>query len=189
MNKRVFIAIDISERARRTAEARISALRNDLPRYAITWMRPEKLHLTLRFIGDVDELQLDSIAEAIENTAKRFSRFRLVLEGTGVFPTAEKPRILWIGVDDQNSNCTNIKSELEMKLSEFAFAGERNIFTPHLTIARIKEPRLCPDLVEQHLKTNFEHIEFEVNELMLYESKLFPAGSVYSKHASFKLKN
>lgn len=186
--KRIFVAIDISDEAKRTVEARIAAMRGDEPRWAISWTLPEKLHLTLRFIGDVDGRQLAAITESVKRAAEEVSPFTPALTGSGVFPSPKKPRILWIGVRDDSGACIKLKQSLDDYLQRLGFAGERNVFTPHLTIARIKDARRCRDLVERHLADDFQPVEFPVSWIAVYESKLLPAGSVYSKISGFALK-
>lgn len=186
--KRVFVAIDISDEARRRVAARISAHKTALPGSAIKWLHPEKLHLTIRFVGDVDEEQLKAVADAVEKVSAQCRSFELCLNGVGVFPSPSKVRVLWIGIDDDRAMCVKLKEMLEPELQRLGFAGERKALKPHLTVARTKDLWKARHLIQTHLDTEFEPIDFEVSEIVIYESKLLPTGSVYSRIAGFQLR-
>src|SRR5688500_3039032 len=98
--RRIFIAIDISERARDVCTNHIENLRRAYPRLRVGWERPEKLHITVRFLGDVDDLKVPTLQSKLGAIASRNNAFRLRLSAPGVFPSPRRPRILWIGADD-----------------------------------------------------------------------------------------
>ncbi len=185
--KRVFVAIDISDEARRIVAARISAFRNDASSSAIKWIRPDNLHLTLQFVGDVDNGQLQPVVNSVKKISEQFRKFRLSLQGVGAFPSPSKARVLWIGIHDEDSNCVKIKESLEHEFRQLGIAGDRKPVTPHLTVARIKDPRAARPLIEKYLNTEFEPIDFDVAKIVTYESKLLPTGSIYSKIATLAL--
>lgn len=192
MGRRIFTAVDISEEARGKVSAYIENLRNEFPKIRVGWEKPEKLHLTLKFLGDTGEEQLRKLKEAVEKTAKiisnsRFQKsdFKIHIEGTGVFPSPKKVRILWLGLIDKEGILSKINENLETEGEQLGFEKENRKFKPHLTIGRLREPQVSGDLAEKHLRNKFEPVEFEVSEIVVYESKLHPHGSIYSKVASF----
>lgn len=187
--KRVFVAIDISDEARRRVAARISYFRDDTQGSAIKWLHPGKLHLTLRFVGDVDNEQLKAVVSVAEKVSRHFSKFKLCLKGAGLFPSPSKARILWIGIGDDHGTCVKIREMLEQEFLQLGFVGARKALTPHLTVARVKEPRMAGPLIQKHLNTEFEPVEFEASEIVIYESKLPPTGSVYSRVTGFELRS
>ncbi|MGD9561030.1 MAG: RNA 2',3'-cyclic phosphodiesterase [Pyrinomonadaceae bacterium] len=183
--KRIFIAADISDDARKKAARYVEDLRRAFPNLRVGWERPEKMHVTLRFVGDVNEKVLLEVQRAVEKAANSGGAFSAVLKDTGRFPPKGDPRILWLGTRD-NGEMARIASALDRELAPLGFKPEKRLFSPHLTIARLREPRLSAELASLHLQTHFEPVEFTVREIAIYESKLLPTGSVYSKIAAFQ---
>jgi 2'-5' RNA ligase len=177
--KRIFVAIDISEDARRKVAQYIADLRGDIAGKVATWTHPEKLHLTLRFIGNCEEEELPKVIDATRAAAESIRPFTIKIVGTGVFPNKRKARVLWLGIDDKTDQMTKA-----VNIFDAAYNGElqsdREVFSPHLTIARIKDRVGGKELVNQHLNSNFEPVEFEVLEIVVYESQTLSTGSVYS---------
>ncbi len=178
--KRIFTAIDISDQTRTKVADYIEYLRGEFPQVRVGWERAEKLHLTLKFLGDIDESQLENLIEAVENAAKQISNFRLQISETGVFPSKRNARILWLGVRGDAENLQKLNKILEIECEKAGFAKEKRDFKAHLTIARLREPHKSKELVQKHLENEFEAVEFETKEITIYESKLLPKGSIYS---------
>lgn len=184
--KRIFVAIDISLEARRRIAAYIETLRDEFRAVRAGWDKPEKLHLTLKFLGDTNEKQLAELREIVGEIAGKISKFSLRIAETGVFPNARNARVLWIDAKDEAGILTKINDLLEAGCERIGFEMERRKFVPHLTIGRVREPNRAQDLAKKHLENKFEPVEFEVSEIVIYESKLLQTGSVYSvvsKHA------
>ncbi len=187
--KRIFIAVDISEEARRLADGYIHGLREPFSDVRVGWERPEKMHLTLNFLGDTGTAELVSVRQIVRDVAGRNGAFRLRIDGTGVFPNQKRPRVLWLGVDGQIDAIRRIKSELDAGLSGIGFKSERKIYTPHLTIARLREPERSGAIAARHLSNEFDSPEFMVSSLTVYESRLDRHGSTYSIVDRFDLKS
>jgi RNA 2',3'-cyclic 3'-phosphodiesterase len=184
--KRIFVAVDISEEARRKAAAYIETLRNEFRAVRVGWDKPEKLHLTLKFLGDTDEKQLGELEKIAAEISAGITNFKIRIVNTGVFPNARSPRVLWIDVEDETGSLAKINNRLEADCEKIGFARERRAFVPHLTIGRVREPNRARELANKHLQNNFEPVEFMASEIVIYESKLLPTGSVYavvSKHS------
>jgi 2'-5' RNA ligase len=177
--KRLFIAVDISDEARQRAADHMDDLRDIATDVRVGWERPEKLHITLKFLGNVDQGRVSVVSEIVASGAARNGPFAAELVGPGVFPNARQPRVLWLGVSD-NGLMRRIAAELGERLQKIGFETETRRFSPHLTIARIREPQKGKRLAEEHLQSRFEPVEFPVREIVLYESILKPTGSVYS---------
>lgn len=182
--KRIFVAIDISAEARQKTADYLEGLRRRFPRLRVGWERPEKLHLTLIFLGDTDEGKITEVENAVKRIADSVSAFHISIGGTGVFPGKRDARILWIGVLD-NGELNEIATKLETECRQLGFEPEKRKFNPHLTIARLREPKLSKTLASSHAANEFEPVGFEVREIVIYESKLLLTGSVYTKIASF----
>ena len=190
--KRIFVAVPISAEARRRAASYIESLRAEFREARVGWEKAEKLHLTLKFLGDCDERQLRNLENAVANSAKSFfdseniANFKIQISETGVFPSKRNGRILWLGLHDESGNLAKINRILETECEKMGFEKENRSFKPHLTIARLKEPHKSGHLAEKHLENTFEPVEFEVSEIVIYESKLQPTGSIYRKLKSFE---
>ena len=186
--KRIFVAVDISEEARRKAAAYIETLRGEVRQTRVGWDKPEKLHLTLKFLGDCEEKQLCELENIVGETASEISNFKLQIQETGVFPNARNPRVLWVDVRDEAGNLAKINDFLETECEKIGFERERRKYVPHLTIGRVREPNRARELAGKHLANKFEPVEFTVSEIVIYESQLKPTGSVYSVVSKYNLK-
>ncbi len=181
--KRIFVAVDISEAAKELVGKHQEELKKGFPTVRVGWEKREKLHLTLKFLGEIDDERLAELEVIVKKTAQKFSKFKLFLRNNGVFPNKKRAKILWFGIDDKKGSLTEIKENLEAELEKLGFAKEKRRFKPHLTIARLREP--SKDLVSKHLENKIEPVGFEVSGIVIYESELRPTGSVYkivSKH-------
>lgn len=187
--KRIFIAVDISDEARRKTAAYIESLKLEFPALRVGWEKPEKLHLTMKFLGDTDENRLEKLKDITQNIAAEIPKFNLQIAKTGVFPSARNARVLWIDVKDEKGSLTEINRLLESECERIGFPRETRNFKPHLTIARLKEPRGSRELIEKHLKKEFEPVGVEAAEIVIYESRLRPTGSIYEKLTTVQLKD
>ena len=183
MMKRVFVAIDISDEASRKVDVYLKNLRSEFSNFRVSWERPEKLHLTLKFLGEIKAHQLNDLIKVLESVAKKFAAFSLQIAGTGQFGK----RVLWLGITDKNAKLNKIQELLETGTEKIGFERETKSFKPHLTIARLREPDKSFPLVKKHLQNNFEPLDFEVSQIVIYESQLQSTGSVYKILAKHKL--
>lgn len=179
--KRLFIAADISDLAREMAAQYIDGLRGEFRDLRVGWERPEKLHITLKFLGDVVDERVRDIINLLRKTARGRQPFHLELARTGVFPSRRNPRIMWLGINDSSGELKKVAERIESGCAELGYKIEKRKFDPHVTIARLREPGRSMDLAEKHFRMNFEPVGFEVCEIVLYESNLQAAGSIYSK--------
>lgn len=178
--KRIFAAVDIPDETRRRVAEYVARLRAEFPALRVGWEKPEKLHLTLKFFGDADEARLKNLTEAVGAAAKQISGFNLRISKTGAFPSRRNARILWLGVEDETGSLRALSEILEAECERHGFARERRSFKPHLTIARLREPQKLRELIEKHLRNDFESEIFEVSAATIYESRLDANGSLYS---------
>jgi 2'-5' RNA ligase len=187
MKKRIFLAVDISGEVRKEATDFIKKLREGFSNLRVGWDKPEKLHLTMKFLGEIDEEQLKKLQSAVEAGARQIAPFKLQIAGTGVFPSPKQARVLWLGVKGDTGNLQLLNEILENECEKQGFEKEERKFKAHLTVARLKER--SAELVEAHLNSNFEPVEFDVSEVVIYQSELKPTGSIYSIISKHKLRN
>ena len=180
---RLFVAIEVSPEVREGITEFVSRME---PRFAkARWARPEGLHITLKFLGHVPDEKLSIIQKKLE--AINGSRFSLSVRDVGVFPNAKSPRVLWVGLNAA-PELANLAEQVETALNPLGFEREKRAFTPHVTLARFKEHEKKVDVVSvlsSAPKAGFGTMT--ATEFHLYESKLSPQGSLYSKLASFAL--
>jgi 2'-5' RNA ligase len=179
MKKRIFIAVDISVEARRKASDYLETLRGEFQDLKVGWERAEKLHITLKFLGVTEAEKIAEVIKIGEKISAELEQFPIKIEQTGVFPNLKKVRILWLGLQDDTNSLKKIYDLLENECEKIGFRKEKRNFKPHLTIARIRQPEKSFELAKKHLENEFEPVGFEVSEIVIYESKLQPSGSVY----------
>jgi 2'-5' RNA ligase len=177
---RVFCAIEISEEVRTRLANHIQILRQTVPHANASWSRPENIHLTLKFFGDVDRGQNEKLSVAAARVAKEFTPFEIRVGETGTFPKQAQPRVLWVGVEDPSGNLASLQKQLENECAEEGFPKEGRAFRPHLTLARIRSPQGSRTLGEIHTKIGFAATEVVASELLLMRSELSSEGSKYT---------
>jgi 2'-5' RNA ligase len=189
MKKRVFVALEISELARRRALHYIEYLRTEFQGFRVSWEKPEKLHLTMKFLGELDDRHLTKLSEAVEQSARKTAPFKLQISSPGVFPSPKKARVLWLGIKDELGSLRSLNGILEDECEKQGFQKEQRIFTAHLTIGRCQERFINQFLIEKHLNTDSPPSEpFEVAEIVIFESRLQPTGSIYFVHSRHRFK-
>jgi 2'-5' RNA ligase len=169
----MFISVPVSEAIRE----RIRKIQEGFHNFDIKFVEKENLHFCLSFLGEVDENQIDSIKEAIADTAKQFEKFEINIEGLGVFPDKTYIKVLWIGIKDGKNNLCELAEVLHARLEKLGFKEERK-FEPHLTLGRVKRG-------DKLLKDTFVKMEnskigvMEVNKIELIKSELTLNGPMY----------
>ncbi len=187
MKLRSFIAIDPSaEVAVRLAEA-IDRMRQGSG--GIRWMREDQFHLTLRFLGSVEEEGLETIASRLEELSRKFSPLALEVRGIGFFPSPDRPRIVWAGIVGETEPLAALYEGVELAVQGLTpVSKEARVFRPHITIGRVHEPHKRYGM--QRILSIGEVAEFgpfTADQLLLYKSDLTPKGARYTKLQTFKL--
>lgn len=175
---RLFVAIDLPEPVREEL-IRISS---GLP--GARWTRPEQLHLTLRFIGEVDGGQFADIRDELTGIA--VAPFSLQLDGLGLFPPRGRPRVLWAGLD-RSDDLVRLRNQVESALARVGIARETRKFSPHITLARLKStpPARVGRFLEQH--GLLASRPFSVDRFFLYSSQLGRNGALHTIEAEYSM--
>jgi 2'-5' RNA ligase len=143
------------------------------------------IHLTLKFLGDVDETQLERVKTVV--SSMDLNPFNLSMKGIGVFPNLRRPRTVWVAVTGGVSEITEIYRRLEDVLERLGFQREKRSFSPHVTIARVRDGRNRDQLAEGiHEMRDLTFGSFKVERIVLKKSVLTPRGPIYSNIASSK---
>ena len=156
-------------------------------------VRPESIHLTLKFLGDTSAALVPSIVESVARVAGAHSSFALALGRAGAFPNRSSPRVLWIGIEGELAPLVALQQQIEEALAQFGFAGEGRGFSPHLTVARIRDgtskadrQRAAEALITSRIPSG---LSIEVRSISLMRSTLLPDGAVYERVACMPLKS
>jgi 2'-5' RNA ligase len=183
---RLFIGIKID------SIDKILAISNDLQKILstsnINWVKPKNFHVTLKFLGDVENCLINSLKELLTHISDRHFQFTLKYKSIGYYGSLSRPRVIWFGFE-QNSILTSLIKDIEWSLKELGFNPERNKFSPHLTLGRVKHLKE-KDVFMQVMKEK-EELEdsLDVMKFQLIESVLDSQGSKYNIIQSFALKN
>ncbi len=176
---RSFLAIALPE----TIHRRIEEVQGDLKssHADVRWVNPGKIHLTLKFFGNIDEAAIESIVKAVEESVRAVSPFSLKVRGIGAFPNWRNPRVVWMGLIDGGDILIPFQKQVEMELQKIGFEPEERAFRPHLTLGRVNSARGKEALIqtmEEHREQEFG--EFEVSRVVLFKSDLKPTGPIYT---------
>ena len=179
---RAFIAIDLPEDVHAALSRQQTEFRTASP--DARWTRPEGIHLTLKFLGEISDEKAREVTEALKNCAT-FERFSVEVRGFGFFPDASRPKVFWAGVKAP-PDLLQLAEQVERTMEALGFAREQRAYSPHLTLARFKIPGPQPALkalVER--RSDLSLGRFEVSEFFLFESRLSPHGAEYRNVARF----
>lgn len=175
--KRVFIAIDIPLES--GVVKQINTLKSEFINEKIKWVKPHQYHITIQFLGNVENSDILHINESLVKVTGNLSGFSLELTEFGVFKNFKNPRVLWIGFKPCEE-LVKLKNAVEEEMTKFGFEKSDKSFSPHLTIARIKTLRQGEKLKELINSYNGITLQIvEVEEIILYESILKPEGPEY----------
>lgn len=148
------------------------------------FVESENLHINLKFLGNTPQEEIEKISFAIQNSAEKFQKFNVSVNGLGVFPELKNPRVIWAGVSSEE--LINFHSILEKNLSEIGIPKDSRKFTPHITLARISSANKAE--LEKTMHAHKDNIgDFEVSEISMIESELSEKGPKYSDLRKFRL--
>ncbi len=177
---RLFIAIELPGEIRETLCTIQEKITCDATK--LTLVKPENIHLTLKFLGEVKEDMLEKIKSALNTIS--FRSFTMTLSGIGVFPSEHNARVVWVGLQD-NAELQRLHQEIEKRLQPLGFKAEKD-FAPHLTICRIRSVKNKDAFIEQIKNVKVEEKSFTVNSIVLMRSMLTAEGPVYKVMEEYK---
>lgn len=181
---RLFIAIDLPEDWKRVLaepEAHIGWLGR-----GVRWVEPRGMHLTLKFLGEVEENRLEELNAGLHAACGEISAFAMRLKGTGVFPNPKRPRIYWAGIEAPRE-LLELQSRVDAAMQKSGFEKDEHPFRPHLTLARIKEPIGKNRMTDALLNFQLESEPTTIREVLLMRSHLSREGARYEAIRRFPL--
>lgn len=187
---RAFIAMDLPTPLQTALDRTTVELRKTLRDMPLRWVRTENIHLTLKFLGQVQPKDIDRIKPVLERHAAAFAPMDVSLDGYGTFPNATKPLVIWIGLS-AGDGLAKFQAAIEAELAQLGFAPEERGFTPHLTIARVRRDHRVANLkriaeLMAAMPPPFQATS-KLDSVTLYRSDLKPGGSVYNPLFRFPL--
>ena len=178
---RLFIALDLSDEARLEVSGLISAI-DRLGIGGVRTVRSAGIHLTLRFVGDVERERIQTLVDAMRSASARTEPFTLVLGEVGAFPNVRNASVLWVGIDGDIDSVVQLRRRIEDEMSGHGFRRDRRRFNPHVTLARIRPGVSAEDrarLIDEIKSAGHTRTRFVINSVALYQSTLHPEGAIY----------
>ncbi len=174
---RTFVAIPLPPQCR----ALLDAIQTELRRSAaeVRWTAITSIHLTLKFLGEIDPAVVPRLADALRAEAACDPPFSLRLHGLGSFPGLRDPRVIWCGLEGETDRLGALQSKVERACQGLGFASEEHPFHPHLTLGRVRGKRNLHRLVEYIRIGSDLECDFSVDHFHIYKSTLTPRGAVY----------
>ena len=154
----------------------------------VRWVSPEKIHLTLKFLGNIEEARIDPIIRAIEDSIHNTQIFSVGVKGMGAFPYWKNPRVIWMGLIDGKGILVPFEKQLETELEKIGFEPEGRAFQPHLTLGRVNSSRGKEELIRRMERYREEVFgDITVERVLLFKSDLRPTGPIYTPLREVKL--
>ncbi len=183
---RSFVAIEVPS----SIQQEVGAIQNRLQKTgaSVRWVKPKNVHLTLKFLGAIEPMQVEPILVELGRIAEQSMPFRLEVKGVGCFPNLRNPRVLWIGIEDREARVSKLQASVEDVLEGLGFAKEKRAFKSHLTFGRMKNPKGRGQLAEEMRQIGNRALgNIEVAEITFFQSQLHPDGAIYTPLGSAKL--
>ncbi len=187
MGIRSFLAFSLPAEIRAVVE-RVHGDLKDASR-DVKWVRPGSVHLTMVFLGSVEEKDLFPLSNAAREVCGEFAPFRLAIRGTGFFPNPRRPRVIWLGLEGEVERMGRLRYALQSALKPFGIEPERRPFRPHLTLGRFRKGGIMDDRLASAVEGCAEVAgpKCILTELVLFKSDLRPTGAVYTALERFPL--
>jgi len=187
---RLFVAMPMPEAVRNEISGVQQEMQRLVPRDAVRWTKPEQFHLTLRFLGDVPVERVAALQEAVHAVCRGSPALRLRAQGTGFFPNARSPRVIWAGVNDGEGHLVDLQKKIEAVVRLFTKESGTERFAGHVTVGRVKflkRPEI--EKLAEHAQVVKDHLfgEWTANEVELIRSDLLPAGARHTLLAAIRL--
>ncbi len=189
---RAFIAIELPEEVKADLSSVQGRLKPEQHPY-VKWVSVAGIHLTLKFLGNIDQEKVSPIAEAMAQAAQKASPFRLEVGALGAFPNLRRPQVIWVAVGGEVEKLASLHRGIDQSLVALGFPPESRSFTPHLTLGRLKERASAEErrrIGEALLAAKGEGVvPFQVTEISLMRSTLTPKGAIYNRICSIQLES
>ena len=189
---RLFVAVTVPDDIKAEIEKAQAAMRRALPKEAVRWTKREQFHLTLKFLGGVDTQRVGALTEALRTACRGFAPLELRAEQIGCFPNLRRPRVVWVGVHDQQQQLPELQRAIEAAVRDFTTEAPGERFTGHVTLGRVKDLRrqeaeTLASLVSDHATRVFG--AWTSDKVELVRSQLSSDGARYTIVAAIPLRS
>lgn len=175
---RCFIAIELSQEIQDI----LGKIENELQKTisGVKWVKPDNIHLTLKFLGHIEKETVEKIKKIISEIVKDAKPFKIRLLSAGAFPSPSRPRVIWIGVDEENKEGSHLANLIEEKLAPLGIEKESRAFHPHLTLARVKFLKDKSSVKNALTSLKVPSAEMTATKITLFQSTLAREGAIYT---------
>lgn len=181
---RLFIAIELPPNVRSGLIEIQTQLKKQAPAQTVRWVNPNGIHLTLKFLGDAPVAQIEALKAGLNEAVRGHLPFKLAASGLGCFPNAKKPRVAWVGLQQELDRLAALRDAVEASIVPLGYPTEDRAFSPHLTLGRVRQEARRDDVQrfgELIAHASFKEIyEWEVTGVSLIRSELKPDGAIYT---------
>ena len=189
---RSFIAIELPDELKLALGQLEARLQSDQQPW-VKWVNPQSIHLTLKFLGNIAINRTNEITRAMDEAAQEIPPFHLEVKELGIFPNLKRMQVAWVGISGEINKLSRIQQRIESNLAPLGFTAESRPFTPHLTLARLRD-QVSPDERQRFgqlvADTKFEAVyTFRVDSISLMKSQLTREGAIYNRLSSVGLKS
>ncbi|MBL7200385.1 MAG: RNA 2',3'-cyclic phosphodiesterase [Anaerolineae bacterium] len=180
---RLFIAIELDQEILQRIGKLQARLKDDTPPGLVRWVRPEGIHLTLKFLGEVPTERVEAISQATRSACAPHTPLSLAIGTLGCFPNPRRPRVIWVGVDEPTGALARLQRDVERTLKPLGYPPEGRAFSPHLTLGRVKGggPDALEELGAYVSRASVQVGEMRATSVSLIRSALLPGGAVYTE--------
>jgi 2'-5' RNA ligase len=189
---RTFVAVELGEHLLRALAELEADLKRERASGQIRWVAPDNIHLTAKFLGNVDVVRLPELQRAIADACSNISRFSLTVAGAGAFPNTRRPNVIWVGLAGQVDMAAMLVSNIEDECAAIGFPRESRPFSPHLTLGRVRreaspsDRRTVGEMIEKAQVGELGAVL--VDHVAIMKSELRPTGSIYTRLATIEFK-
>lgn len=183
---RTFVAIELSQEIKEN----LKEIQEELKKTNadVKWVKPENIHLTLKFLGSISAQQISEIATELKSRLMGFGSFSIEVAKVGSFPEKGRLRVIWAGIGTGSQEAIQLQSKVEDSLKRFNFPQEDRLYTPHLTIGRARSPHNIKTLQELLItKSSVQFGKMVVEDISVIRSDLKPDGPIYTTLEKIKL--
>jgi 2'-5' RNA ligase len=187
---RLFIAFAVPQEVQKEIGRAQGQLRRSSPPSAIRWTRPEQFHLTLKFLGDLPSDQFEALKISVSRVCAGFSAIKLSAHGVGFFPSEKRPRVIWVGIDDNNGQLAELHRWIDSVVQPFAPTEKTERFIGHITLGRFKPGyhAAIPKLLERATILCSRHFgDWLAAKVEIVRSELTSSGAIHTSLASYPL--
>jgi len=188
---RTFIAVELDTTIRDALSALHAKLAREVPHRSVRWVRPEGIHLTLKFLGDTPETKISKVSQTLMRAAAPIPAMDLTVVGLGCFPNPRRPRVIWVGIQERTGTLKSLWQSVEEHISPLGWPTDSRGFHPHLTLGRVNRRTCSTDthtVGQLVASARVGHIaQIHVTHVSFIRSTLMPSGAEYATLAEAKL--